>query len=197
MILQNNTITVSREAVKKYGGLGAIILQELYNNYGETVVIDVPQWRIDCLDYIPEATIKRILTELSKDGKIKRDETNLYILDAPPKRVKTEPKVKEKDTKENPIWEMAVLLCEIVGQAKNLQTPQRYLPFAKQLINDGRTHEFIKNRYGLGGWWYKTQYKGTLGQPPRLDDIRTTLDKVSAEIKPATTVKDKSNDFFR
>lgn len=176
MILENETITINRTAVKHYGGLGAIILQELYNTYGDTVTIDVPGWRESCLNYIPDATIKRVLTTLRDEGKIRMTDTTLYIKESTNEKSIKVPKTKKERDTNNPVWDMAVALCIIVGQSENFLTPNRYLKFAKQLIDSGKTVEYMEEKYGKDKWWYITTYKGQKGSPPNLDDIRKTID---------------------
>lgn len=191
-MLLTDTLTIKRDAIKHFGGLGAIILQELFNQYGEIIELDVDDWRETCLDYIPVVTIKRVITTLRNEGKIEFTETHLVIPNIPQKRKRTakqnEPAA---DKKSNPVWEMAELICKLVGQSEKFYTPNKYLKFAKQLIDDGRTIEYMEKKYGLGGWWYETQYKGQQGSPPNTQDIRTTLDKL-----PVGQITKGKSDFW-
>lgn len=197
MIIDTDTITIRKEAVKKYGGLGAIILQELFNYYHTTEIpLEIALWRQNCLDYIPEKTIKRVLTQLRNERKIAIDDGKLIILEKTAKKEKLQEETETPtDRKANPTWAMAEAICRIVGQSDDFLTPAKYLKFAKQLLDSGKTVEFMLQNYGKGGWWYQTQFKGQQGSPPHTQDIRTTVDLIG---KTTTkTVGDTSAGFWK
>jgi hypothetical protein len=166
----------------------------LYNFYGEpTIELDEGAWKPLFDGWMDMSRVKRVVTELAKAGKIDKTHTHLTIRDTK-RRIKKEPKEEpEEEGEPNDLWEMAVVICEVVGQNPKFFTPKRYLRFAKELVQHGYSREYIRDRYGEGGWWYATQYKGQRGSPPNVSDIRKTIDK---EGTPRQQKTDPSVGFF-
>lgn len=202
MILdKNQTVTVSIEALNKYGPTAAVILQVLYNHYQSSEIkLDYPEWTKagGILSFMDSSVVASTITKLDTRGKIELDKQSgtIKILDTPVKKEKTV--VDTTDKKKKPVvrenFEMALVLCEVDCQTPGMETPKRFLRFATELVNKGYTREFIKDRYCKGGWWYQTQYKGQQGGQPTEADIRRTLEIVDSG---KTVVSDQSSGFFR
>ena len=188
MILEDNTITITRPAIKHYGALGAVIIQELYNHYQTDVVKkDVPQWREDCLGYLPEATIKRVMTTLVNDGKVTKDDDNVYLFDGTKKKKE---KKEKKPRKEQPHWEIAVKLVEWCEDDPTLVTPTKYIRLASRLHKQAYTIEYLEKRYGPDGDWYKYEFKGKKGTRPNQGDITRTIRTEWKEEEPEKATKE-------
>jgi hypothetical protein len=175
----------------------AIILQELYNHYRSDVIKkDVAMWRQDCLGYIPDATIKRVMTTLRNSGKIRVDDESVYLkeTDGRPKE-EEEPKEK-KPREEQPHWTIAVKLVEWCESDPALVSPTKYVKLAVKLHRQGYTLEYLEKRYGPGGLWYTHEFKGQKGNRPNHADITRTIRKPYDKIRQSTE-EDKSKEFFR
>lgn len=182
-----DTITISKEAIKKYGTTGAIVLQVLYSEFGMEIPEDHDKMKELFHGYMDMSLVKGTLTKLYNAGKIGILDGTIYLAGMPKTpqlsiydftdEEKPEEKVVEETKKEpNETWKMAETLCDVLGFSENFKDPKRYLRPAKKLL-ENYTIEFIQKRYGKGGDWYKHEYKGQQGSPPNLNDIYKTIDK--------------------
>lgn len=179
MILEKNTVTITKAALKKYTAAGAIVLQLLYDKYGGVFELDIDKWREDELDFLSAGEISSALTLLRKNGHISVEGNTVYIHDRK-KRVDKDEKPEEKKTerKRNDAWEMALVIQKVTKVNPKLITPNRYLSIAKKLIKAGYTEEFILKHYSDSGWWYREDFRGQKGQPPNQGQILQTVSLV-------------------
>jgi len=203
MFLEDDFVLLSKESIKKYGATGATILQITYSVYGPRIPLEVDEWCSPggILDFIQPEIVKRTLTGLDKNGLITIEDT-VIVLSEHKKESKEETifdKKKEKtNRKASPAWEMAIAIIQVCKDNPQLTSPKRYLKFASSLIELGYTKEDILKWYGHGGWWYKNQYKGEMGNPPNQYNISKTIEMAKKGVKKQEPKKTSTKDnFFR
>src|SRR5690606_25821093 len=146
MTLEKNTVTITKEAIKKYGSAGAIVLQILYDSYGGIFELDIDSWRENELDFLDAGQISATLTLMRKKGFISIVDDTVYIHDRKKKVEKEE--VEEVERARNDVWEMALVVQKVTKVNPKLVKPNRYLGTAKKLLEAGYTEEFIVKNYG-------------------------------------------------
>jgi len=185
-IKQGDTVTVTRESLRTFGPTAAIILQELYREYGSDITLNFQEWCSPggCLDFLDPTLVKSTITKLETRNKIIVEGDVIYLFGREKKQQSVagilgipEPEEPEKTKKNTDNFAMAHVLCEVTGQADGLHTPKRFLRLASDLLSAKYTIDDIKNRYGKDGWWYKNEFKGQKGYAPNESDIRRTIDK--------------------
>lgn len=199
MFLDDN-ITVSVESVRRFGPTGAIVLQVLYTNFNDArIPLAVDEWcgQDNILYFIQPDIVKRTLTALATKGLI-TIEDDVLIFDAPQKKRKEPKEKKDEKRQPNDNWRMAQTIISVLKLSSAVASVRRYLPFATKLLAAGVTVEDMLNWYGDDGWWYKNEYKGTLGDPPTQTDITRTLDlaRVGHTRTSKKPVKTNKDDFF-
>lgn len=194
-----DTVTISKQAIKKYGTTGAIVLQVLYNQHGTEIPVDHDEMKDLFKDILDISQVKSSITKMYNDELIFLLDDVIYLNGVPEEQLSIfdfskEEKPVEKEEKEKPkvneTWQMADTLCDVLGYSGAFKNPKRYLREAKKIIKANYTIEFIKERYGKGGDWYTHEFKGQKGSPPNMADIYKTIDKdytVSAETTMSET----------
>lgn len=201
LLLENDTVTVSKEAISKYGATGAVILQLLYAEYGWRIPLDTDEWKTGILNFIQPQILSRTLTNLEAKGLITIQNNYIVFEQHKPKKKEKSilPETKKKTAASLP-WAMAKALIEVFKLPEALANPNRYLRFAEKLLAEGYTPENIRDWYGDGGWWYKEYWLGRdNNSPPTQNLIVTTIESARRNIKakPKSSTTTSGNDFFR
>lgn len=203
-----DSITLSKESIKKYGATGSIVLQVLYSHYGETIPYDLDVWKDLFKGSLTLSQVKGSLTKMSNEKKLDIDDDVIYLGERKQVSIhdlvdvnETKVDVKPKKKKGNPNYPMAVSLTKVLGFSQIFVDPTRYLNPAGKLMKQGYTPEYIENRYGKNGWWYTANspdnYKGQQGGTPNLSDIYKTVDDKKYVNVQNKVDDDKSSNFFR
>lgn len=204
---KDETITITTEAISKFGAMGAVVLQTLYVNYGYIIPIDIDTWTKPngVLHFVEKDIVQRTINGLHKKGLIEVVGTSIVLSEGqkkdtnkPVKDIFGQEKKEEKKA-ENETWNMAVELSAIYGETKELSTPKKHLRFAQKLLDMGVTRSELRKLYGIGGWWYSNEFKGQKGSPPNQSDITKTLQKARSGQTTSATLSEKrsKDDFFR
>lgn len=199
MTLEKNTVTITKDAIKKYGSAGAIVLQVLYDKYGGVFPLDIDLWREEELDFLDAGQISATLTLLRSKGYISIEDDTVYIHDRK-KRVEKQGVEDKEERARNDVWEMALVIQKVTKVNPKLVKPNRYLSTAKKLLKAGYTEQFILKHYGDNGWWYREDFRGQKGQPPTYGQITQTVSFAGKELNNKTiktNIKDHSGDFFK
>lgn len=186
MFLGKDTITVSKAAIKKYGVSGAVFLQVLYAEYEWEIPLDVELWKPLFEGVICVSKVQSTITALRNKGKLEIIDDMIYLNEKPYSQQTVydiigepdSPEIEEKEKKANPTWDMAVVLCKVMGFNEKFYNPRRYLKPAGRILKEGFDKDYIDKRYSPGGWWYidENTYKGQKGSPPNLNDIFKTIE---------------------
>ena len=185
-----NTITLDRKDVKKYGTSGALVLQTLYNEFGEIIPQNYELWEPLFRDFIIMSTVKSTITKLYKDKKIDIVEGKIYLTkrkaleDVPTilsiigEEEEQEEEKPKKPREANETWKMAVALQNALGIPPELHNTRTKLREAKKFIAAGYTAEDIDNRFGKDGDWYKYESLGQQGKAPfNIEMIKKNIGK--------------------
>lgn len=203
MFLNDSLLIVEKESIRKYGATGAIILQVLYSEYGYDIPLLTEEWckPEGILNFIQIEIVKRTLNAMDKAGLISIQDTKI-VLENVTKEYKKEGIFKEeikekKDRKENPAWDMAVVLMEVYGENKELFTPKKNLTFANKLLKMNVTKEDIQRLYiGDNSWWYTSTYSGQHGNKPNQIQIGKTINDALKGVPQGSLKPDSKGAFW-
>lgn len=103
-----------------------------------------------------------------------------------------------EDTPARESWRWMVAIGEVCQMDLKLKSNKGPISkYAKELREANYTTEQIIQFYGNGqgkhdSWWYKTDWRGQKGQPPKPADIAKTIKQAVGSTKPSTVSGDRN-----